>query len=282
MKIEPQYQGQHRVSQVYLKQFGYKKDDAWMLSVYEIGKKHTSNVKISDFTKEVNIFDLPFKQPELKRHFENESGKVENKYPTIISNLHNQKRLTPNDKVILDYFVANILCRTNPFRIYIDDLLRTPDTRKKFINEMTMFSKNTQYINKFLDLFKIDHQLNLAIGALMSHLVYVFSYFDKVIIKSPDEGWLTTDNPVYIDKHGHTEWIIPLEAEIYMPLSKDFCLFMFHTNSNKESNPLKKLRLDRINSIDFNTFKEISSKIASNQEKYLIFNTEIEETDLMD
>lgn len=281
MKKEPKYQGQHRLSQVYLKQFGYPRDKPIKLSVYEAGKKMSSNVEISDFTKEINVFDLPFTDPELKRHFENTSNIIETRYPVVISNLKHQKRLIPKDKDVLNHFVANTLCRTNPFRTSIDDLLRQPDTRDKFINEMTMFSDDSKETKELLDLFKIDYQLNLAIGTLMNHLVHVFRTFNQVIIKgAEDKGWLTTDSPVFHDKQGHYEWIIPIESEIYMPLSKDFCLFMYHAESKKNSNPLRELKPDRVNEVDFETFEEITNKIVFDYDKYLIFNSQIEDTDM--
>lgn len=281
MKEEPTYQGQHRISQVYLRQFGYPSDKPVKLSVYEAGKEITSNVKISDFTKEINVFDLPFTDPELKRHFENTSNIIETRYPVVISNLKHQNLLTSKDKDVLNHFVANILCRTYPFRTFIDNLLRQPDTRDKFINEMTMFSDNSKETKDLLSLFKIDYQLNLAIGTLMNHLVHVFRSFNKVIIKGAEnKGWLTTDSPIFHDKQGHHEWIVPIESEFYFPLSKDFCLFMYHPESEKNSNPLRELKPDRVNDVDFETFEEITKKIVFDYDKYLIFNQHIEDTDV--
>lgn len=281
MKKEPEIQGQHKVSQVYLKQFGYEKDGDWWLSVYKAGKNETEIVRISDFTKETNIFDLPINNPEIKRSFENYSNKVENRYRTIISNLHNQKRLTPKDKEILNYFVANILCRTNPFRNLINELLKNSNTRDKFITEMSMFSDDIEETMKLLSLFKINQQINIAIVPLMDHLVYIFRHFKKVIIRECEgRGWLTTDSPVYIDKQGQNKWIIPPESEIYLPLSKDFCLFMYNPKSEIKSNPLRNLKPDRINTVDFETFENITKKIVIDYDEYLIMNKEIEPTDV--
>lgn len=106
---------------MYLKQFGYDKHGEYWLSVYKAGKSETENVKIKDFTAEINIFDLP-KKPEIKRHFENTSNKIAGYYRTGISNLQNHKRLTSKDKEALNHFVANIMCQTNPFRNFISDL----------------------------------------------------------------------------------------------------------------------------------------------------------------
>lgn len=279
MKFEPKYQGQHLISQVYLRQFGYPIEKPSRLSVYEAGKDKTTNVNISDFTKVINVFDLPFTDSKLKRHFENNSNKIESRYPVVISNLKNQKKLTLKDKDVLSHFVANFLCRTYPFRTYVDNLLRHSDTRDKFINEMTMFSGDSEVTKNFLSMFKIDYQLNLAIGTLMNHLVHVFRRFNKVVIRGAEGiGWLTTDSPVFLDKKGHHEWIIPHESEIYMPLSKDFCLFMYHPASEKNSNPLRELRSDRVNNVDFETFEGITQKIVFNYDKSLIFNQEIEGT----
>lgn len=281
MKTEPKFQGQHKVSQVYLKQFGYEKNGEYWLSVYKAGKKKTENVLISEFTKETNIFDLPFKDPKVKRQFEYYSNLIENHYRTIISNLLHQKRLTPKDKDVLNYFVANIMYRTNPTRTFIDDLLKSSDTREKFINEMTMFSDNTEDIKNQLKLFKIDYQLNIAIGTLMNHLIFIFRKFNKVIIREySGKGWLTTDSPVFIDKQGHNEWIIPIESEVYLPLSKDFCLFMYHPKSSINHNPLRNLKTDKIHSVDFETFDNMTRKIALDYDEYLIMNTEIEATDV--
>lgn len=281
MKQEPEFQRQHKVSQVYLKQFGYEKDGEYWLSVYKTGKKETENVRISDFTKETNIFDIPFKDSELKRHFENLSNKIETRYRTVISNLHNQKRLTPKDKDVLNHFVANLMCRTNPFRSFIDSLLRHSDTRDKFITEITMFSNNEEETKEFLSLFKKDFQLNVAIGDTMNHLVNVFRSFNKVIMRQEVEGWLTTDSPVHIDKQGCNAWVIPIESEIYFPLSPDFCLFMYHPKSELNSNPLRNLKVDKINTVDFDTFNSIiKKKIDSLDYEYLIMNTELEPTDV--
>lgn len=279
MKQEPLFQEQHKVSQVYLKQFGYKIGDEFWLSVHKMGNEMTENILIKNFTTETNIFDLPIDDFEIKRHFENLSSQVENFYRTVISNLHNQKRLAPRDKDVLNHFVANLLCRTNPFRRFINDLLNDPETREKLITEMTFFSNDAEANRTVLNHFGPDFQLNLALGTLMNHLVTVFRNFKKVIIKDCDgRGWITTDSPVHVDYQGVHGYIIPVEAEIYLPLSKDFCLFMYHPNSEINTNPLRNLRLEKVNTISFEEFKKISFKIGRDFDKYLIFCNEHEPT----
>ena len=163
MKIEPQFQNQHRIPQVYLKQFGYSKDKEHWVSVLEIGTKLTENKLIVEFTAETNIFDLPVDDDEIKRHFENLSGYVENFYRTVISNLINQKKLTDKNKDVLNHFVANILCRTHTFRNLISDLLNDPVTRDDLIDEVTMFSGDGDSNRKVLEHFEKDFELNILL-----------------------------------------------------------------------------------------------------------------------
>ncbi|MBK9638759.1 MAG: DUF4238 domain-containing protein [Bacteroidetes bacterium] len=274
-------QGQHRLSQIYLKQFGYKKEEKWWVSVCKLGNKTTENLLIENFTKETNIFDLPFDNFKLKRHFENTSSILENRYQTVILNLKNQKRLTTVDRELLCNFDPNLLCRTLPFRMFIDGLLRTEDTRDKLLNEITLLKGNNQETKSILSQLKIDHQLNVVIGILMNHMVKVLSNFRQVVIKAEEnKGWLTTDNPVYLDRQGHFEWIIPIESEIYFPLSKDYCLFMYHEKSSIRNNPFRKLEQDKIHNIDSDIFDNLTNKIILNMREYLIMPIELKNTDV--
>lgn len=277
--MEPINQKQHRISQVYLKQFGYKKNDKYWLSVLKVGCGLTENVLISDFTAETNIFDLPVDDFEIKRHFENLSSEVENFYRTVISNLRHQKKLTPKDKDVINHFVANLLCKTVPFRNFIEDLLNDDITRNHLIDEVTYYSDDTDANKMVLDYFGKDFQLNVFIGTVMNHLVHVFRHFKKVIIKDYQSlGWISSDNPVLIDRQGNHEWLIPIEAEIYLPLSRDFCLFMYHPNSEISNNLLRNLRIEKVNTITFENFNEISLKLGRNFYEYLVFCEEIEPT----
>jgi hypothetical protein len=279
MKVEPEFQSQHKIPQVYLKEFGYQKDGEWWLSVLKIGSRKTENFRISDFTKEVNVFDLPFKDMELRRHYENLFNKIENRYKTIIKNLWNQKKLIEKDSDYLNHFVANILCRTNPMRFYIFEFLKDVTIREKFINEVTMFSDDKEHTKEVLKIFKAEYQLNIALGTVMNHFVHILRTFNKVIInESEGNGWLTTDSPVHIDKQGREEWLIPIEAEIYFPLSKDFCLFMYHPKSEISTNPLRKLKINKINKVDFSTFNKISRRMTLDFDEYLILNTQTKPT----
>ncbi len=280
MKNHPEIQRQHGLSQVYLKKFGYEHKGEWMVSVMKLGSKRIQNVKISEFTAEENIFDLPFKDFEIRRHFETLSGKIENDYNRVINNIKNQKRLTPPDKDLLNNFVPNILCRTSHFRSFLESLIQDLEIRKKLLEEITLFREDNGQTEILLDILKPETHLNIVIGTLMNHLIYLFQRFNKIILKSPKGyAWLTCDNPVYIDfQNNDGNWIMPLESEIYFPLSKEFCLFMFNEHSEIKSNPLRNLKKDKVNILDFKTFDEITQRVGRNLDKYLIFYERYEPT----
>lgn len=269
MKKEPEFQNQHKIPQVYLNQFGYKSK----LSILKVGTSKIENVSISEFSSEINIFDLPFDNDKIKRHYENLFNRIETRYKTILSNLKNQGKLIPKDKYYLIAFIVSIMCRTEPFRLKISDLIKNEKTREKFIKEITIFSNDYNETKELLDIFKMDYKLNMALGTVISHLIRVFSHFEIVIIKEKKgESWLTTDNPVYIDFKENHSYIIPIEAEVYFPLSKEYCLFMFHPESKNKKNPLRNLTINKVNNINFELFDKIVKEIANNFYEYIIIN----------
>lgn len=286
--MEPEFQNQHRLSQIYLKQFGYVgEDNEHYVSVYKVGEKKTENLKVKYFTAEVNIFDLPLPDMIDKRFFENLSSQVESRYPTVIANLRNKKKLTPMDKDVLNNFTANILCRTKRFRNFIGWCLTDKEATKTLIEEITLFSEgkeDREELELIVKSIPTDMQLNLVMGYVMNHLVHVFRKFKKIILKHyANVGWLTSDNPVHIERFGIYNYLIPIEAEIYFPLSKDFCLFMFHSESKSSDNPLKKMKLDKVNLVNFETCDSINKRMFFYDQAYfnfdyLIFNTKTDDT----
>ncbi len=277
---EVEFQGQHRISKVYLKQFGFEKNGEWKISVWRKFLDHTDTELIDTFSKEINVFDLPYEDFTLRRHFENTSNLIESEYPKVIKTLSNQHQLIPRHKDILCHYVANLICRTKPYRDFFEQLLKNEQTRNKFLTEITMFKEETlPELKEHLHLLKEEFQLNVAIGSLMNHLVYVFRAFKFIILKDfNNRGWFTSDNPVIIDKQNNYSWVVPVETEIYFPLSKDFCLFMFNKNSEIQDNPLRNFKANKITTTDELTHKTICDRITHNDNHFLIFPTEIENT----
>lgn len=280
---EPENQGQHQVSQVYLKQFGHKREDKWCISICQKFSNKVEVELVENFSKEINIFDLPYEDFERRRYFENNSNKLEREYPKIINSLKNQHKLIPRHKDILCHYVANLICRTTPNRKFFNLLLISNATRDKFLTEIMMFKEEgILELRQHLRIFTEPFQLNIVIGFLMNHLLLLFRKFNFVILKDFNaRGWLTSDNPVILDKKGNYEWIITIESEIYLPLSKDYSLFMFHKNSSKQTNPFRKLTIDKITQCSEKGYKHICNLIMQNKYDYLIYPPGIESLDLI-
>lgn len=282
----PKKQKQHRISRVYLKQFGYQKEGAWHISAWEKSKNHTDNFLIDTFTVETNLFDLPFDDETIKRHFENMSQKVEDRFPTILNTIKHQQKLTHLHKDWLIHYTANFLCRSKPSREYFQFLLDHKTASNFFLEEITMFNQGElDEWKKTLPLIPSELRLNLAIGTIMNYLVQILRAFSFVILQAdPTKGWFTSDNPVLIDPQeeekdrDHYLYVIPIESEIYFPLSPDYCLFAFHKNSKKVANKLRDLALDKVHAIDEDNHDRICRLLILNGHEYFIFNTETEQT----
>lgn len=279
MAGKPELQNQHRVSQVYLRQFGYRSADGWRVSVYQVGNNTTENLDISKFTADHNIFDAPYGDLAFRRNFEIQCSKVENYYPSIISNLHNQKQLTSKNIDALCHFIASLLSRSVPFTDFIRLVLGDNAAKTRFIDEICMFSEKQELLTNTLDVIPIDLQLNTILGTITAHLVEVISCFDFVVLERPtDIKWMTTDNPVVIDRQGDQECLIGPETEIYLPLSGDFCLFGFHDGAKNKSNPFRILQGNRVSKISIEQFDELQKRIGFNHHKYIVTPCYLEDT----
>ncbi|MES2417059.1 MAG: DUF4238 domain-containing protein [Bacteroidota bacterium] len=279
--MQPANQNQHRVSQVYLKQFGYEIDEKWWVSVYRLGYTSTENLPVDTFTAEFNIFDAPYGNIEFRRNFEIQCGKVESYYPTIISNLINQKKLTAKNVEVLCHFIASLLSRSISFTSFIEMILSDIDACKRFISEISMFNEHKEILKETLKIVPVHLQLNTILGTITAHLVEVLRCFNFLVIKKPtDISWMTTDNPVLIDKKGNFEWLLSPDTEIYLPLSGNFLLFGFHENAVDKTNKLRLLRENKVNKIDIEQFETLQRRISQNLSKYLVMPIHLEDSNI--
>ena len=277
----PENQNQHRVSQIYLKQFGYLDAEEWKVSVYRLGHSQTENLPIAQFTADFNIFDAPYGDLEFRRNFEIQCSKVENFYPTIISNLKNQKQLTAKNVEVLCHFVASLLTRSVSFTNFIQMILSDEEACGRFVDEVCMFNENRDILKETLKIVPIELQLNTILGTITAYLVEVFKYFKFLVIEKPGNiQWMTTDNPVVIDRKNNFEALIPIEAEIYLPLSGDYCLFVFHENAEDKSNPLRLLKESKVNKIKSAAFEDLQKRISWNLSKYIVMPIHLEVSEI--
>ncbi|MGB4971761.1 MAG: DUF4238 domain-containing protein [Cyclobacteriaceae bacterium] len=251
-----QKQGQHRISQVYLKQFAFRhpKTKAYVISVYERGNPITSYKSIKSFTKETNLFDTPLADPGFERYFENSSKKVETNYPKVLRSIDQTGELDKFCREQLIAFVSNLFLSQGTTReLFLTPILESKQIRAKLFNEITMFYDEPELHKLVLEEIADDkqhstsHKLNLIKAQIWGHLSIVLKQLSLVILRArPETGWFTSDNPVIIDTRDNIEaWIVPPQAEIYFPLSPEYLLFI-HNHRVNTDNPIKNFEPNKV------------------------------------
>jgi len=285
MKLFQKYQGQHRISQVYLKQFGYAKNEQWYISVWDKSKKYTDFVLVENFSKETNIFDLPVYDEKQIRYFENASSLIESEYTKVVNTIRRQQQLIPKHHDLLCHFMSMLLSKSRKNSELLIEFLNSTNSRKPFLQIITKFDDaEYQKLCSSLGLLQKEYHLNYVLGHVVNHLVYMLRQFHFVILESyMNRGWFTSDNPVIIDyEDGYNSTIedylmfITYQCEIYFPLSSRYCLFAYHPNSIHQSNKQRNYKPNRIYKTDEILHKEICDKIVFNESEYFILNQEIE------
>lgn len=242
-------QGQHRISAVYLRQFGFqKKSGQWKITAFEkskkkhmleIGRRWTSEKSIDSVTVATNEFDLNGVDPSLRRMLENEFGKIETTYPQIIAELH-RGALTEETVAKLTHFIASLVIRQYSVRQVIDTIIRGQNSRQFLENMCMWFKADRVALVALVEATPIDNRLNHACVLAWSHISLTLATFNVVIMKDYDNsGWQTCDEPVLLTYNYTANSILSVDTELFFPLSKDFCLFMYHPKSKYRTHPLR-------------------------------------------
>jgi hypothetical protein len=268
-------QNQHRISQVYLKEFGYlTQGGQWKISALEKdkfdimqskNKLFFSQKSIESVTAEFNVFDLYGEEPANSTLFEDLNGKIETWYPSIINNIKIQSKLSALSENILIQFIPNLLCRVEPFRQLIMLHLNS-NNRLLFLKAMCTShnDKGDRFIDK-INTLPIEFQLNPVCLVVMEHILNKLFHFDYIILRDYNQrGWATSDNPVIIENNISHNSIFSIDTELYFPLSKDYCVYFYHVNSKNKKNELRQLK----NKSFINATAEIQDEIY----KKTIFN----------
>ena len=182
------------------------------------------------------------------------------------------------------HYIANLICRARPYRELFEDYFKYRHVKEAFLREITMFKpEELPILKESLSYIPEETHLNYVTGHIMNFLVTVFRSFHCVILKDyANRGWFTSDNPVIIETQedlkelsDEYQWTIPIESEIYFPLSPDYCAFLFHPKSLKNSNPLRNLAKNKVHQADEKTHEKICYLIGAHKSHYFLFNQEI-------
>lgn len=243
-------QDQHRVSAVYLREFGFEEDGKWKVTTLEkhkrelmqrIGERWIDDKYITGLTVVTNEFDLNGADPDLRRLLEENFSKIETDYPKIIAEI-NGGNLSDETAAKIAHFIASLLIRSKRFREIIDRILRLPNART-FLEHMCVLldPKDVELLVDKVEAVAIEHRLNHACVLVWHQLSIKLSSFEMVVMKDYDNsGWSTSDEPVILNHNFTSDSILSIDTELFFPLSKDYCLFMYHKNSQHRQHPLRK------------------------------------------
>ncbi len=273
-------QDQHKIPQVYLKQFGYvDANNQWKASVMERGGTFTRQKSIKSFTALTNVFDIDSHDPVITRIFEKLNCDLENGYHEIIADLDTKGNLSDKSYAFLLQLIANLIIRSDYWRETILDLLNTPGKARflRFItghhckNEQEYKAIDQQPFYKILIESSPDKALNRAMLYFMDHLMLRLWNYEIVIIQSQeDKSWWTSTNPVVVHNQINGMEIFTNKSEIYFPISPTYLAYLHYKKSEDQVNSLRALTTNQIYLATDDQNTSLQNLILENPSDYII------------
>lgn len=278
----PAKQNQHKLPQVYMRQFGYEKNGHSKVSVLKIGEKFTRQKSIESFLAEINIFDIESDNPEIVRIFEALNGAFENEYLNMISEINENGELSEKSYSILLQFIPNLIARSDQMRELVTDLMNT-DAKTNFLKIICAHKakdfedlENQGFYRVMADSPVDNSIINRALVFFTDYLFRRTGYYDIVIIESQEgKPWFTTDNPVVFENRMHKFEMMGKDSEIYFPLSPKYLIYLHYRDSDDKENILRQLEKNKIHLATDDQNMELQQKIMKNAHQYVIIEGEL-------
>jgi hypothetical protein len=272
----PDNQNQHKVPQVYLRQFGYQYKGQWKVSTKTIGEKYTRQKSIESFLSETNVFKIKSEVSEIQNLFEKFNGLLEDGYLEIISDLENGT-LSDKSQAYLFQLIPNLVTRTDSFRTLVKDLLES-DARKNFLTVICIHKFGSLELLHQSDFFRMLNEppvdesiINKTLIFFADHMFRKFAWYDIVILQSQDDKpWFTTDNPVVLENRKKKFNFFTDESEVYFPLTPKYLLYFHHQKSSDKENKFRAYEKNKIYVVNDEDNLSLQRKIMLNLDEYLI------------
>lgn len=282
----PLKQMQHKLPQVYLKQFGFQDKEQWKVSIVQKGEQFARRKSIGSFTAETNIFDIESEDDRFPRMFETLNADLENLYPQVLSDITTNTDLSDASWEILVQLTPNLMVRSDYWREFVSQILNSG--QKETFLDITLsvhtgsYAELTELKNKYFYRILADSEISRStLNKVLLHLLNYVSHhlrnLDVVIIKAPEgQQFFTSDNPVVFNPNqvkGRLG-LFSIDTEVYLPLSKDYLAY-FHSSGSKRNFALGQLKNRGIyEAQDALTQKEydhiIGNEIMGNSHKLII------------
>jgi hypothetical protein len=280
----PANQNQHKVPQVYLKQFGYKFHEQNKVSVLELGEKFIRQKSIKKFLAETNIYDIESENPEIERIFEGLNCDIENEYNDIVSDLENDRKLSEKSYAVLLQLIPNFIARSDTWRAFVIHILES-DAKENFLKVICAHLAESFDDLGYKDFFRkmvdspVEEIINRALMFFTDHLLRRIGHYEIVIIQAQEgKPWFTSDNPVILENRTARLEIMQKESEVYFPINPKYLAYLHFENSDDKVNELRSYVTNQIyNATDDQNFN-IQQKIMGNAHRYVIFEGEFKYT----
>lgn len=240
---------QHLVSEVYLKQFGYRdKNSQWKVCVLEkskfpimdkTNKRWISHKSIGSLLSKEDFFDFEANgDQDFFRTIEAASAQVESLLPDLYNELKNNNILTAKGESILAHFASNLFVRTSYFDDWLNNLIEVGGF-DRLLEECLHFNTEAEKaaFKKFIkhpDFSSEKNRTNMIRFLFWNYFLQRLGQFQYYIIEfAPGKGWITCDNPVVVLNHVNEFSVIAFETEIIFPLTSKK-LILFKTEHSKK------------------------------------------------
>ncbi|QMU26537.1 DUF4238 domain-containing protein [Adhaeribacter radiodurans] len=288
----PLNQSQHKLPQVYLKQFGYLKGNQWMVSILEKELTYSKQKSIGSFTTETNVFDIDSEDDRLPRMFETMNADLENLYHEMLDDISKNKFIPDKCWEIIVQLTPNLMVRSDYWRNFVCEILETPNRETFLLSTLSVHAQSVHELqelkNRYFYKVLSEGEINQSkVNRILLHFLnYIFHHlltFDLIIIEAPeDKGFFTSDNPVNF-KVNREEGQIGLynkNTEIFFPLSKNYLAYFHHKNSSEQNAPLRKLKNRGVYKVEEVLTEDeytnlIQEEIIKNSDKLIIFPGEV-------
>jgi hypothetical protein len=277
----PSKQNQHKLPQVYLRQFGYNKDGHWKVSIKIPGEQFSRQKSIESFMSEENVFKIESDEPKIQNIFEEFNCLLEDEYLKIIEDLDIRREFSHKSQAYLFQLIPNLLIRTDSFRLNVRDLLES-DARKNFLTIICYHKVPDIAKLHESDFFRMLNEppvdesiINKTLIFFADHIFRKLAWFEIVILKSQeDKPWYTSDNPVVFNNKMSKFNFFTDESEIYFPLNPKYLLYFHCKKSKVKNSKLRSYKSNKIHLVNDKDNWRFQKKILSNLDKLLIVKGE--------
>lgn len=277
----PNNQNQHKLPQVYMRQFGYLFKKQWKVSVIKIGEKFTRQKSIESFLSENNIFKIENSFESLENIFEYLNGMIENEYLNLISDLENHNKLSEKSTFILLQLIPNLLCRTDTVRNFIKDIVIS-DSKVNFLKMICIENHMKSEDLESQKYFEVMVNEPISDGLINKILIFLSRYFQlrllnyEVVILKSQEGktWSTSDNPIIFENRYAKFDILTDDSEIYFPLNPKYLIYLHNKNSEDKSNNLRQKETNIVYEVNDEENNNLQRKILLNAIEHVIVEGE--------